>query len=101
MSELWHISASLEHIGTARNMHYSADKGSECAYPALGTTLFWFKDPCEELFTDLEKKQADKKDFVYIKREIEFLNVSQTDREANHKRWANNLAFGKTGVATG
>lgn len=101
MSELWHISASLEHIGDTRKMRYSADEGSECAYPALGTTLFWCKDPFEELFIDLEKKQADEKDLVDIKRIIEFLNVSQTDREANHKKWANNWAFGKTGVATG
>ena len=87
MSGLWHITASLEHVEDARRVHYSVDKVSEYAYPALGTILFWCKGACEELLSDLEEKQADEKDLVYIKREIEFLNEMQTDWEANHKKW--------------
>jgi hypothetical protein len=75
----------LEHIGDARKMQYSVDKRSEYAYPPLGITLFWCKRTCEELLTDLDKKQADEKDSVSIKREIEFLNGVQADWKANHK----------------
>jgi hypothetical protein len=86
MSGLWRVSASLEHVGDARRIHYKVDKVSEYAYPALGTILFWCKGACEELLSDLEKKQADKKDLEYIKREIEFLDEVQADWEKRHKK---------------
>jgi hypothetical protein len=49
MSGLWQISASLEHVRDARRAHYSVDKGSENAYTALGTILFWCKIACNKL----------------------------------------------------
>ncbi len=86
MSGLWRISAHLEHAGKARRINYRVDKVSEYAYPSLGTILFWCKTACEELLSDLEKKQADEKDVEFVKREIAFLEGNQADWEANHKK---------------
>jgi hypothetical protein len=66
MSGLWHISAHLEHVGDMRRINYRVEKVSEYAYPTLGTVLFWCKTACEELLSDLEKKQADEKDLERI-----------------------------------
>ncbi len=87
MSGLWHISAHLEHVGEARRINYKVDKVSEYAYPTLGTVLFWCKTACEELLSDLEKKQADEKDVEYVKKEIEFLEGKQAEWEAKHEKW--------------
>jgi hypothetical protein len=87
MSGLWRISAHLEHMGDARIVHYRMDSVSEYAYPALGTALFWCKAACEELLSNLEKKQANGKDVVFVRREIEFLEEIQVDWEAKHKKW--------------
>ena len=87
MSGLWRVSASLEHAGEVKMIHYRLDKVSEYAYPSLGTALFWCKTACEELLVELEKKQADEKDVEYVKREIEFLDASQASWESNHKKW--------------
>jgi hypothetical protein len=87
MSDLWRISAHLEHVEDARRINYRMDKVSEYAYPTLGTILFWCKAACEELLSDLEKKQAGEKDLEYVKREIEFLDGNQADWETKHKKW--------------
>ena len=63
------------------------DGVSEYAYPSLGTVLFWCKTACEELLSDLEKKQADMKDVEFVKREIEFLERTHADWEVKHKKW--------------
>jgi len=63
------------------------DGVSEYAYPSLGTVLFWCKVACEELLSDMEKKQADEKDVEFVKREIEFLEGTQADWEVKHKKW--------------
>lgn len=55
------------------------DGVSEYAYPGLGTVLFWCKTACEELLSDLEKRQADMKDVEFVKREIEFLGETSAD----------------------
>jgi hypothetical protein len=79
MSDLWHISAHLEHVEDARRIHYRVNKVSEYAYPTLGTILFWCKTACEELLSDLDKKQADEKDLEYVKREIDFLEGTHAE----------------------
>ena len=87
MSGLWRITAHLEHVGDARMIHYKVGKVSEYAYPTLGTVLFWCKTACEELLSDLERKQADEKDLDYVKKEIEFLDGNQEDWESKHEKW--------------
>jgi hypothetical protein len=87
MSDLWRISAHLEHVEDVRRINYKVDKVSEYAYPTLGTILFWCKAACEELLADLEKKQADSKDLEYVKKEIKFLEGNQADWETKHKKW--------------
>jgi hypothetical protein len=87
VSGLWRISAHLEHAGEARRINYRVDGVSEYAYPSLGTVLFWCKVACEELLSDMEKKQADEKDVELVKKEIEFLAGTQADWEVKHKKW--------------
>jgi hypothetical protein len=87
MSGLWRISAHLEHVEDVRRINYKVDTVSAYAYPTLGTILFWCKAACEELLSDLEKKQADPKDLEYVKKEIKFLEGTQADWETKHKKW--------------
>ena len=87
MSGLWRISAHLERAGETKRINYTVDGVSEYADPSLDTGLFWCKTACEELLSELEKKQADIKDVEFVKREIEFLERTQADWEVKHKKW--------------
>jgi len=98
MSVLRQIIASLEHVRDARRAHHNVDKGSENAYTALGTILFWCRIACNKLLPDLEKKQNDEKDLAYVRREIESLYGTRGLRNKRQKSSANTLAFGKNEV---
>jgi hypothetical protein len=86
VSGLWRVTADLERVGDARMIHYRVGKASEYAYPTFGTVLFWCKVACDELLSDLQRKQADEKDLEYVKREIAFLEGAQADWESKHKK---------------
>jgi hypothetical protein len=87
MSGLWRVTANLERVGDVRMIHYRVSKVSDFAYPTFGTVLFWCKAACEKLLSDLQRKQAHEKDMEYVKREIEFLEGTQADWEAERKKW--------------
>lgn len=73
MSDIWYISAELEHVGKRRIILYKMEKAQEYASPNLGDILFWCREPCERLLEDLETKKVDAKDIEFVKKEIEFL----------------------------
>jgi len=68
-------------------IHYRVGKVSDFAYPTFDIVLFWCKAACDELLSDLQRKQADEKDLEYVKREIEFLEGTQADWESKRKKW--------------
>ena len=86
MTNLWSIMAELEFDGDVRSIHYKIDRVQEYAYPTLDIILFWCKDACERLLSELKDKKADKRDLEYVEKEIEFLNMDQVDWEAKHKK---------------
>lgn len=77
MSDIWYISAELEHVGEHRVIVYKMDDAQEYANPNLGTILLWCRDPCERLLKELQKKKADTKDIEFVKNEILFLKETE------------------------
>jgi len=87
MSGLWHISAYLEIFGDKRIVNYRVNRVSKYAYPTLGTILFWCKDACEKLLSDLQEKEAGEKDIEYVKKEIAFLSENQISWKNRRGKW--------------
>ena len=86
MTNLWNIRAELKSDGHVRRVHYKIGRVREYAFPSFDTILFWCKDACEQLLSELKEKEADKRDLEYVEREIMFLNEYQVAWEANHKK---------------
>ena len=87
MSDIWYISAELEHVLERRIILYKMDEAQEYARPSLGDILLWCRDPCERLLKDLETKKADAKDIEFVRKEIEFLKEIEERWRTLYKKW--------------
>jgi len=87
MSDIWYISARLDHQLGHRLVYYKMDEAQEYAEPPLGAILLWLVDPLKMLAKNLEKKKADTKDIQRVKKEIEFVEEMKKKWEAESKKW--------------
>jgi len=87
MSDIWYISARLDHQLGHKRVNYKMDDAQEYAEPPLGAILLWLIDPLKMLAKDLEKKKADAKDIQYVKWEIEFVEEMKKKWETECKKW--------------
>jgi len=87
MSDIWYLTARLEHANKHRCIGYTMDEAQEYAEPTLGSILLWLIDPLKLLLKDLEKKKANAEDIEYVKREIEFVEEIKKKWETERKKW--------------
>lgn len=87
MSDIWNISARLDHQLGHRIVNYKMDDAQEYAEPSLGAILLWLVDPLKMLAKNLEKKKANAKDIQRVKKEIEFVEEMKKKWETECKKW--------------
>jgi hypothetical protein len=86
MTNLWDIRAELKSDGHVRRIYYKIGRAREYAFPSFKTILFWCKDACEKLLSELKEHKADEKDLEYVEKEITFLNEYKANWENKHKK---------------